>query len=117
MNDWNKTRQIRLAVGGAIVMGILGLPPIGHYESSFHVSTDTGLEAPSDADATVKKPKAAPTPDPKAPTEITCVKETTFDEKTRVAVFLGEVKVNDPQFKLSCDKLTAYLKKDNEAGP
>jgi lipopolysaccharide export system protein LptA len=47
----------------------------------------------------------------KAPTEITASQEASFDEKTRKAIFIGEVHVNDPQFNLVCDKLTAFLKK------
>lgn len=47
----------------------------------------------------------------KAPTEITATREASFDEKSRKAVFIGDVRVNDPQFNLVCDKLTAFLKK------
>jgi len=53
-------------------------------------------------------------PGERKPTEITASKETTFDEKARVAVFTGDVTVIDEQFDLKCEKLTAYLKK---AGP
>src|SRR5581483_4162452 len=59
----------------------------------------------------------APSPDKKStsdqqqgPTEITATKEATYDEKTRMAVFTGDVHVNDPQFKITCDKLTAFLR-------
>jgi lipopolysaccharide export system protein LptA len=55
---------------------------------------------------------------PKGPTEITATKEATFDEKARVAVFVGEVHVKDPQFTLTSKKLTAYLKKQSpQSGP
>ncbi len=45
-------------------------------------------------------------------TEITAQKEATFDEKENRAVFLGDVKVKDPAFLLSSDRLTVYLSKD-----
>lgn len=47
-----------------------------------------------------------------AKTEITAQKEATFDEKNNIAIFIGSVRVNDPSFLLSCDKLTVYLTKD-----
>lgn len=58
-----------------------------------------------------------PEPAPSAPstpakvTEITATQEASFDNAKQVAVFLGNVRVTDPQFKLTCKKLTAYLKK------
>lgn len=42
-------------------------------------------------------------------TEITAQKEATFDEIKNVAVFIGNVRVNDPSFLLSSDKLTVIL--------
>jgi lipopolysaccharide export system protein LptA len=33
-----------------------------------------------------------------------------FDNKEHLAVFKGKVVVNDPEFRVSCDKLTAFLK-------
>jgi lipopolysaccharide export system protein LptA len=35
----------------------------------------------------------------------------TFASKDRIAVFMGNVKVTDPRFQLSCDKLTVFLNK------
>jgi len=52
-----------------------------------------------------------PTP-AKAPTEITATEDATFSEKTRIAVFDGDVHVKDPEYTLTCDKLTALLKKE-----
>ena len=49
----------------------------------------------------------------KGQTEITSL-EATFEQKTMVAVFLGEVVVKDPEFTVNCDRLTAYLKKKKE---
>lgn len=49
---------------------------------------------------------------PGSKTEITAQKEATFDEQTNTAVFIGEVRVNDPSFLLSSDKLTVTLTAD-----
>lgn len=50
---------------------------------------------------------------PKGQTEITAL-EATFDQKTREAVFIGDVLVKDPEFSVTCDRLTAFLKKQGE---
>jgi len=44
-------------------------------------------------------------------TEITAQKEATFNEKENKALFVGDVRVKDPSFLLSCDTLTVYLNK------
>jgi lipopolysaccharide export system protein LptA len=53
---------------------------------------------------------------PQGPTEITATQEAQFDTKTRVGVFIGNVKVVDPQFTMSSDRLTVHLNKDEEGG-
>ena len=53
---------------------------------------------------------------PKGPTEITAKDEAQFDMHTRTGVFLGNVKVVDPQFTLTSDKLTVHLNKQEEGG-
>lgn len=53
---------------------------------------------------------------PSGPTEITSTKSASFNQKTREAVFEGDVQVKDPQFSLKADKLTAILK-DAEKAP
>lgn len=55
--------------------------------------------------------KAAKAKESKGPTEIFS-KEVNFDAKTRVGVFSGNVKLNDPQFNLAADKLTVVMKKE-----
>lgn len=50
---------------------------------------------------------------PKGQTEITAL-EATFDQKTREAVFIGDVLVKDPEFTVTCDRLTALLKKQQQ---
>lgn len=47
---------------------------------------------------------------PKGPTEITA-REATFDNTQHLATFTTEVLVSDPEFGLSCDRLTVNLKK------
>ncbi|MEA3188069.1 MAG: hypothetical protein QOD99_1899 [Chthoniobacter sp.] len=60
--------------------------------------------------------KAADDPAQKPPTEITATKGATYEEKTHKAVFTGDVHVNDPQFKIICDKLTAFLRDSAASG-
>lgn len=49
----------------------------------------------------------------KGPTEITA-EEATFDNKTHQAVFIGNVVVKDPEFNVTCDRLTAVLKHEEK---
>jgi len=96
-----------------ITLAMIALPTsVLLAQNDFRVSPETGLESGSNTlkPATVKKPQPAPIAEKKA-TEITCTGETTFDAKEGIAVFIKDVKVNDPQFSLTSDKLTAYLKK------
>jgi lipopolysaccharide export system protein LptA len=44
-------------------------------------------------------------------TEILATDGATFNSKDRIAVFTGDVRVTDPRFQLSCDKLTVFLNK------
>ena len=50
----------------------------------------------------------------KGPTEITAL-EAVFDQKAHLAIFIGSVVVKDPEFNVTCDKLTAHLKSDEKA--
>ncbi|MBC8002400.1 MAG: hypothetical protein H7X97_07405, partial [Opitutaceae bacterium] len=50
----------------------------------------------------------------KGPTEITAL-EAAFDQKANLAIFIGSVVVKDPEFNVTCDKLTAHLKKEDKA--
>lgn len=91
-------------------------PMVGNAQE-FRVDTSTtGLELdkPAEAKSDSKKDKESEAPK-KAPTEITASKETTFDEKTRTVVFIGDVTVKDAEFNLTCEKLTAILKKEGSA--
>lgn len=62
-----------------------------------------------------KKPGHKPPRKAKGQTEITS-KQATFDQKTRQAVFLGNVVVKDPEFNVKCDRLIADLKKAGNGG-
>ena len=104
-------RSFRTAL---IVLTLPVLPTLA--QEGFKVSTETGLEMnsalPKPA-AAVKNPKPADVAEKKA-TEITSIGETTFDAKGGMAIFIKDVKVNDPQFSLTADKLTVYLKKEKK---
>ena len=52
----------------------------------------------------------------KGPTEITAHEQAQFDAQSRSAVFTGNVKVVDPQFTMTADKLTVHLNRDDEGG-
>lgn len=52
----------------------------------------------------------------KGPTEITAKDEVQFDGQTRMAVFVGSVKVIDPQFTMTTDKLTVWMNKQEDGG-
>lgn len=53
---------------------------------------------------------------PKGPTDIRCTQEAQFDSKTRSGVFIGNVKVVDPQFTLTTDRLSVRLSKEQDGG-
>ena len=40
-----------------------------------------------------------------------------FDQRANLAIFIGDVFVDDPDFKVHCDKLTAYLTHDDTPKP
>jgi lipopolysaccharide export system protein LptA len=63
-----------------------------------------------------KKPvEEKPEKKDKGPTEITS-DQATFQNKAHTAVFIGNVSVKDPEFNVTCDKLTAFLK-NNDSKP
>jgi len=98
----------------ALALALLLLPWGEGFAQGFRVDTSTGLE--TDAPAAPKaEAEAAKGEEARQPTEITASKETTFDEKSRTAVFLGDVTVRDAQFHLTCEKLTAHLRKARPA--
>jgi lipopolysaccharide export system protein LptA len=52
----------------------------------------------------------------KGPTEITAKEEVDFDANAHTAIFVGNVKVIDPQFTMTTDKLTVWMNKQEEGG-
>jgi len=72
------------------------------------------IDAMSAPEKTPDKSSKTSVPTQKEPTVITATKEASFDGKTRMAVFMGEVFIKDPQFTLNADKLTVYFKKQGE---
>ena len=110
------SRTLSLALAPALAGLLLGALPAScpAQGTGFHVSPTTGLESVGSKE-TAPKPKRPEAPERKPGTVINAEDETSFDEKTRIAVFLGTVVVKDPQFDLTCDKLTAYLKKETPA--
>jgi lipopolysaccharide export system protein LptA len=52
----------------------------------------------------------------KGPTEITAKDEAQFDSQSRSAVFIGNVKVIDPSFTMTADKLTVHLNREQDGG-
>ncbi|HWL50871.1 MAG TPA: LptA/OstA family protein [Chthoniobacteraceae bacterium] len=107
---------LSVAVAVAMVLGGSFFPHgSAMAQNGFRVDPASGFEAksPASGDRSGERPKRSHERDGKIPTEITASKETTFDEKTRKAVFLGDVSVKDAQFHLTCEKLTAYLRRDS----
>jgi lipopolysaccharide export system protein LptA len=52
----------------------------------------------------------------KGPTEITAKEEVDFDGNAHTAIFVGSVKVIDPQFTMTTDKLTVWMNKQEDGG-
>lgn len=65
-----------------------------------------------------KTPSAFGTDDSenKGPTEITAKEESDFDGNAHTAIFVGSVKVIDPQFTMTTDKLTVWMNKQEDGG-
>jgi lipopolysaccharide export system protein LptA len=100
------------STASALIAALLLLPSALFAQGDFHVGGATGLELPSNDSKAEKKAKTAQ--QEKKATEITCQGETLFDGKAATAIFIKDVKVVDPQFSLTSDKLTAYLRKNSK---
>ena len=80
----------------------------GTNEPSARLGLDiSGIESPKLT--TPAEPAAKADKRPKGPTEITA-REATFDNNRHLATFTAEVLVHDPEFGLSCERLTVNLK-------
>jgi lipopolysaccharide export system protein LptA len=87
------------------------------------VPNATPVPKATPAAAATPAPGAAATPEEtpapkkqKGPTVITS-QRATFNQRTNVAVFLENVVVVDPEFNVQCEKLTAFLKNDEDVNP
>ncbi len=68
--------------------------------------------APVDPELSEPSPPSDASDDaPTTETQIDATDGATFASKDRIAVFKGNVRVNDPRFQLACDKLTVFLAK------
>lgn len=111
MNSTNLTSSFFLAFACA---ALFVSAPSARAQNGFRVSTETGLELNAPALAETKKAKPAPVAEERKVTEITATGETSFDAKAGTAIFSENVKVTDPQFGLTCDKLTVFMKKSDK---
>jgi lipopolysaccharide export system protein LptA len=80
-------------------------PPAGRARVGGAADTNSTEAAPAAAAAGGIETKKA-----KGPTEITS-REAMLDNRIQLATFSGEVEVKDPEYNLTCDKLTVHLKK------
>ncbi len=95
---------------------LTALAPVIAFAAPAHAQT--GEEPPVRAPSGRLAVGGAPAPSakaPKGPTVITS-REAMIDNKIHLAVFSGEVDVKDPEFNLSCEKLTVYLRKPKGSG-
>jgi lipopolysaccharide transport protein LptA len=67
------------------------------------------------AESTAATGKSGARSKPEGPTEITSTKEASFNGKARTAVFVGDVRVKDPMFDLSAERLTVFLQNAADA--
>jgi lipopolysaccharide export system protein LptA len=113
----NRTLLLHRATLTALALAALLAAPARLQAQTGLFSPQTGLELDNAnvSKSAEKKPKPAVPNAEKKATEITCSGETLFDVKAGVATFIKEVKIADPQFALSSDKLIVYLKKTEKA--
>jgi lipopolysaccharide export system protein LptA len=113
-------KRVCLLLLAATVATAQTAPPKSQDDLLKTIDTFSGTRKPLGYEGTPLDPKKNSAPaakKPKGQTEITA-NEATFDQKTREAVFLGNVVVKDPEFTVECDRLTAYLKKQkNDSAP
>jgi lipopolysaccharide export system protein LptA len=102
------TRQIESLGGEDVTKSPFGLSP------ATGSAPKENIFSPSAPGADPSKDKKGPPPKKeKGPTVITAL-EATFDNRTHEAVFIGKVVVVDPEFNVTCDKLTAFLKHEEK---
>lgn len=92
-----------------IIPLILGLCAAQAQQSPSMTGGGTPEATPAGAFAGLGKDRPAD-----AKTEITANNEATFDNAASIAEFTGNVKVRDPQFTLTCDRLKVTLSKNRK---
>ena len=112
-----------------VLVLLLGLFPTGVWAQNPSPSPKPKTSARTSA--TAKKPSSSPTAkdekkpgtdllgggtEAKGPTEITAKDDVQFDAQTRTAVFSGGVKVVDPQFTMTSDKLFVTMNRQEDGG-
>ena len=92
----------------AMAQGVSHVTPVANPAAAVPATP-----TPTEAAVNVENPPPTAKPDPNAPTEteILATDGADFASKERIAVFRGDVRVNDPRFQLACDKLTVFLSK------
>jgi lipopolysaccharide export system protein LptA len=116
-----------MVIGGMLAVWPLG--PTGLAQETLTLTPPSALDRTLDAigssdpitlqprsvgdDIPVKRATKPATKKEKGPTEITAL-ALDFDQKAHQAIFTQNVVVDDPEFHLTCDKLTAYLKHDDQ---
>jgi LptA/(LptD N-terminal domain) LPS transport protein len=113
-----------------VLLLLLGWFPTGVWAQN--PSPSPKPKASPRASVTAKKPSASPSAkdekkqpstdllgggtEAKGPTEITAKDDVQFDVQTRTAVFSGGVKVVDPQFTMTSDKLIVTMNRQEDGG-
>jgi lipopolysaccharide export system protein LptA len=92
-------------------------------KASAHASTSAAGANKKGAGTEKGAPEAKKSPgvlgddeESKGPTEITAKDEVDFDGNAHTAIFVGNVKVIDPQFTMTTDKLTVWMNKSEDGG-
>ncbi len=122
MNKFSSFLGVAASFLSAVCMLTAAAPSASAQQSGnlLPVANTTGTPDPAaspalplDAPANLENPPPPEKLDPNAPTEteILATNGANFSSQERIAVFLGDVRVNDPRFQLACDKLTVYLAK------
>jgi lipopolysaccharide export system protein LptA len=108
--------SLALATTGYAQLGAIEPPGAGIIKRPTAVApageVKPGETKPGEAKAGEAKPGAPK--QAKGPTEIIS-REATLNNRINLAVFIGEVDVKDPEFHMTCDKLTVFLKKPKTA--
>jgi lipopolysaccharide export system protein LptA len=119
-----KNRSILAMTFCVAITGALGAPPSPASKPKQTKSPTTRTAAsptPNSSGSPAAKKEKKPndllqgTTQNKGPTEITS-QETQFDGESRTGVFIGGVKVIDPDFTMTTDKLTVHMAKQEEGG-